>query len=437
MHAGQKHELSDLPDEGSVTACEGGPHRIQQLTYLLDLYKRRVSTRIQACPGEFAAIVSTVLEDLIKYAPRSRPRKAGLLPINHLQRQPLEWVRFPLRDNQVLLHFAEARLGKKALARHHKVPRTPSARPSRAAHTHPVVYDWPWQVEDFLRKGTRAQRWEATLAADFERAVASPLRRALRAARILTKFAEEMQPTHAIWVDLARAEAHLCEKLRVAPAPESYVASALMPTILVHDEPASIQPDEPLARLKILGLLAAPIEARIRACRIEYTCAAAILRERLQAGGAGPMQGPRLAPHVLVPRGAGAVPAIVWQFADAPFDPALGSSQSVRWKDVALTNAVDAARFRAYVAACNRRGSHSVSNHEYFWLTEAPHRLRDFVRAERWEREFALYYDQTVVAPLRRQWLLVHWWAYLEPHLLDPDECTLALDPQKYRPENL
>jgi hypothetical protein len=437
MHASH-HQLENLhPDTAPDSTAGGAQQRIPRLRDLLDIYRRRLSARIEACPGEFASIASTVLEDLKKYAPRSRPRRIGLLPFNQHVGSPLEWVRFPLRDNQVLWRFAEARLGKKALARHHKVPRTPSARPSRAVHTHPVVYDWPWQVEDFLRKGTRAQRWEATLAADFERAVASPLRRALRAARILTKYSEEMQPTHAIWVDLARAEAHLCEKLRVAPTPQSYVASALMPTILVHDEPASIQPEEPLARLTLLGLLAAPIEARIRACRIEYTCAAAILRERLQAGGAGPMQGPRLAPHVLVPRGAGAVPAIVWQFADAPFDPALGSSQSVRWKDVALTNAVDAARFRAYVAACNRRGSHSVSKHEYFWLTEAPHRLRDFVRAERWERAFALYYDQTIVAPLRRQWLLVHWWAYLEPYLLDPDECTLALDPQKYRPEAL
>jgi len=168
---------------------------------------------------------------------------------------------------------------------------------------------------------------------------------------------------------------------------------------------------------------------------MEYTVAATILRERLQAGGAKLTAGPVLAPSVTNPRGSGAIPTIVWQVND-PLADGVTSSPG-RWKNVTQTNTVDLARFRTYVATRNRQQKPPMGKHEFFWFTEAPHRQRDFVAAERWERVFALYYDQNVIAPLRRQWLLVNWCAHLEPFLVDPGECSLELDVHKYRPEAL
>ena len=271
MHALQPQPFDDPSHLSQTLTVEGSQALIQQLRDLVDAYRRRLSVRVDACPAEFAALASSVLDYLNKTAPRARHRVAGLVPYDLHSRTPLYWVLFPSRDNQTLWRFAEARLGKKAHARHRKVQRTQSARPGRAVHTHPDVYDWGWRYEDFRRKEVRAQPWEARLAADFEQAVTGPLRRALRAARIIEKYANEMRPIDAIGVDLDRAEAHLCAKLHVAPAPDSYVAPRGLPAIVWDTHSASILPEDPLARRHLLDLLSAPIESRLRACQMEYT----------------------------------------------------------------------------------------------------------------------------------------------------------------------
>ena len=187
----------------SSSAAQISRAHIERLGELRSQYDRLLAQRVEACRNEYTALSSNVLAHLIKTAPRSRPRKVGLMPFSGRPRSPLEWVRFPLRDNQALWRFATARLGVTAAARSERVPRDKARRPSREPHTDHGSQDWPWLYEDFRRKGVQAQPWEATLAADFEQAVTGPLRRALRASGNLANFVRQLRPVAEIQFDPA------------------------------------------------------------------------------------------------------------------------------------------------------------------------------------------------------------------------------------------
>jgi hypothetical protein len=184
----------------------------------------------------------------------------------------------------------------------------------------------------------------------------------------------------------------------------------------------------------LLACLREAIESRLRACAAEYTVAAALLRDRLDPERRLLWQGPVLAPRVLAPPGSVADPIIVWQAAkwehrSDPSDPLAEG-----WRDLAWNSAEHRAKYRSYAASCSVRRQRPYPAREYFWFTAAPRLIKDFEPAQTWERWFALHYDRTVVTPLRRQWLLARWSMRLEPALVEPETCVLALDLQKYLP---
>ena len=418
----------------SSSAAQISRAHIERLGELRSQYDRLLAQRVEACRNEYTALSSNVLAHLIKTAPRSRPRKVGLMPFSGRPRSPLEWVRFPLRDNQALWRFATARLGVTAAARSERVPRDKARRPSREPHTDHGSQDWPWLYEDFRRKGVQAQPWEATLAADFEQAVTGPLRRALRASGNLANFVRQLRPVAEIQFDPAEAETFLCEKLNLPRPQDSETLRDHFPPNLTEPRNRPLADDDPKARQRLLALLGAAVGSRLIACAPEYTTTATMLRDRLDPNRRRLWEGPILAPRVLVPPGVIDDPIIIWQSThlDHPSDPS--DPEASGWSDLQWHSARHRDRFKSYTTSCSVRGERSAPAHQYFWFTEAPRLVRDFRPAQRWERLFALYYDQNVVAPLRRQWLLARWSMRLERSLPNPAECVLALDLERYRP---
>lgn len=423
--------VADPGTDPTVAAAISRSH-IDRLRQSVSDYAARLAPRVASCRDDYAARSYAVLEHLLKTVPAAKPRKVGLFLFNGRHYAPLEWVRFPLDVNLTLRSRARAR-GITIPPYHERVPRDKRYRVSRAAQADPQVYDWPWRYEDFRRKGVGAQPWEAALAADFEASVTGPLRRALRASRQIATLASELRPVEEIQFDLLSAESFLGEKLRL-PRPvdnagaEHCAPNRAAPPVFVTAD------DDSQLRLGLLACLREAIESRLRACAAEYTVAAALLRDRLDPERRLLWQGPVLAPRVLAPPGSVADPIIVWQAAkwehrSDPSDPLAEG-----WRDLAWNSAEHRAKYRSYAASCSVRRQRPYPAREYFWFTAAPRLIKDFEPAQTWERWFALHYDRTVVTPLRRQWLLARWSMRLEPALVEPETCVLALDLQKYLP---
>lgn len=415
----------------AVAAAISRSH-IGRLRQSVSDYAARLAPRLESCRNEYADRSYAVLEHLLKSVPATKPRKVGLFPVNGRHYAPLEWVRFPLDVNLSLRNQAQA-CGIKLAPHHERVPRDKRNQVSRAVQADPEVYDWPWHYEDFRRKGVGAQPWEAALAADFEAAVTGPLRRALRASRQIASHASELRPVEEIQFDLLSAESLLCEKLRLPRPAEHAVAEHCAPNRAAPRAFDTTDDDSQL-RLGLLTCLREAIESRLRACAAEYTVAAALLRDRLDPDRCLLWQGPVLAPRVLVPPGVVADPIIVWQAAERGHRSDPSDPLAEGWRDLAWNRAEHRAKYRSYAASCSVRRQRRRPAREYFWFTEAPRLIKDFEPAQTWERCFALHYDQTVVTPLRRQWLLARWSMRLEPTLVEPETCVLALDLQKYLP---
>jgi hypothetical protein len=408
---------------------------IDRLRRALADYSARLERRVDGCRDEYAERAAAVLDYLSKTAAASKPRKVGLFLYLTRPRSPLEWVRFDPDVNSTLMEFAKAR-GITLTARHHPVPRDQRFRASRAKGMFPEVYEWGWRYEDFRRRGVSAQPWEATLAADYETAVAAPLRRALRAARMASNFLGELRPVEDIQLDLAAAEAFLVEKLRLPYTAGDGLSDQWTPN-LSGPRPRVLADGDPMLWQGLLARLLEALEARLKACATEYTVAAARLRDRLDPDSARQWQGPGLAPRVLTPAWAIADPIVVWQAAKPgrlsdPADPVAAGWRNLTWNSTA-----DRAKYRSYAASRSARRQSPVPAHEFYWFTEAPRLLKDFEPAQMWERWFALYYDRTVVTPLRRQWLLARWALHLQSALVDPDACRLQLNLEKYLPHVL
>ena len=327
----------------SSSAAQISRAHIERLGELRSQYDRLLAQRVEACRNEYTALSSNVLAHLIKTAPRSRPRKVGLMPFSGRPRSPLEWVRFPLRDNQALWRFATARLGK-------------ARRPSREPHTDHGSQDWPWLYEDFRRKGVQAQPWEATLAADFEQAVTGPLRRALRASGNLANFVRQLCPVAEIQFDPAEAETFLCEKLNLPRPQDSETLRDHFPPNLTEPRNRPLADDDPKARQRLLALLGAAVGSRLIACATEYTTMATMLRDRLDPNRRRLWEGPILAPRVLVPPGVIDDPIIIWQSThlDHPSDPS--DPEASGWSDLQWHSARHRDRFKSYTTSCSVRG---------------------------------------------------------------------------------
>jgi len=426
------------PESAAAPTTEAAPishAHIDRLRMALADYSTRLERRVDACRDEYAERATAVLDYLIKTDPASNPRKVGLFLYLARPRSPLEWVRFDQGVNSTLKEFARAR-GVTLAARHSPIPRDQRFRASRAKGMFPEVYEWGWRYEDFRRRGVSAQPWEATLAADFETAVAAPLRRALRAARMAANFLGELRPVEDIQLDLAAAGAFLVEKLRLPDTAGDDLSDHWTPN-LTGPRPRVLADGDPMLWQGLLARLLEALEARLKACATEYTLAAALLRDRFDPDSARHWQGPGLAPRVLTPAWAIADPIIVWQAAKPGrlSDPADPLAEG--WRNLAWNSSEDRAKYRSYAAACSARRQSPVPAHEYYWFTEAPRLLKDFEPAQSWERWFALYYDRTVVTPLRRQWLLARWCIRLQSALVEPDQCQLQLRLEKYLPHVL
>ncbi|MDQ1342288.1 MAG: hypothetical protein QG571_905, partial [Pseudomonadota bacterium] len=225
-----------------------------------------------------------------------------------------------------------------------------------------------------------------------------------------------------------------CEKLNLPRPQDSETLRDHFPPNLTEPRNRPLADDDPKARQRLLALLGAAVGSRLIACATEYTTTATMLRDRLDPNRRRLWEGPILAPRVLVPPGVIDDPIIIWQSThlDHPSDPS--DPEASGWSDLQWHSARHRDRFKSYTTSCSVRGERSAPAHQYFWFTEAPRLVRDFRPAQRWERLFALYYDQNVVAPLRRQWLLARWSMRLERSLPNPAECVLALDLERYRP---
>jgi hypothetical protein len=422
--------LVDVHEPGAISR-----QHIERLHAHLSAYLDRLQPGIEAARRQYAQMSVLVLDHLIRTAPASEPRRAGLYLYLARPRSPLEWVRFPPSVNITLQRVAKAR-GVWLPSRHHPVPRDTRRRPSRAAGRDPQVYDWPWGYEDFRRRGVSAQPWEARLADDFEQAVAGPLRRAVRAVSKLEHYLAELRPVEEIQFDVDAAEAVLCSKLKLPRPDGPTLGESWMPDL--RGPRQLLTPDtDPRARLALAIRLQTGAANRLRACAAEYTNAAKRLLNRLDSDRVQHWSGPLLAPRVLTPPDVIADPIIVWQVAKRgrPLDP--GSYPSDGWRDLPWNNAKHRAQFRSYVGASSVRGQSAGPMSEFFWYTEAPRLLQDFQPAQKWERLLALYYDQHVITPLRRQWLLAGWIADFFRACVEPEDCRLQLDLDRYLPNAL
>lgn len=410
---------------------------IARLRGHLDSYRPNLARAVQEAPRRYADLVEAVLAHLTAVAPGTYPRKVGLFVLLARPRSPLEWVRFPPSLNITLQKVAKAR-GIMLPSRHRPVPRDARRRPSRAAGLEPRIYDWPWRYEDFRRRGVGAQPWEARLAEDFERAVAGPLRRAVRAVPQLQSFLDELRPVEEIQLDMDAAEACLCAKLRL-PRPEGPALSESWPADLTSPRQLLTPDSHPMARLVLVTRLQMAVATRLHGCAAEYTRAAQILRDRLDPDRRRVWRGPVLAPRAasLPQPGAMPNPRLVWQVPKRGQHPDPTEYPSDAWRDLAWNSAADRARYRSYVGASSVRGQSAGAMAEFFWHTEAPRLLKDFEPAQPWERHFALYYDEHVITPLRRQWLLLRWIGEFFHACVEPEDCRLQLDLGRYLPNAL
>lgn len=401
---------------------------IADLLRLYDLQRQRIAAKVERCPREYRDLAAGVCRHLRKVAPRMRPTTAGLSPLIK-PRAGLIWVRYRTHDNTALWRITQARLGHRPPARNTQIPRrTPT--PSRARLEPTTVYDWPWTRDDFRRPPAGAQWWEASLAADYEAAVTGPLRRAERAVRIAAKLASELVPPNSIQLDAFEAECQTRARLGLPPVRRDiWPASAELNPVDVPCRPVAIGTDDLLARQRLLAVLHDAYDRRMEACTQEYLRAAAALRDRLDPDRRSGLQGPMLAPVV---RDASFGDRIaVWQVTGQPRgarEPAPMSAADLPWSSCTARSA-----YKRHVATRNGAGKPAVPAHEFHWLAEAPRTLRDFAAADRWERSFALYYDTTVLAVLRRQSLISTWCFQLDRYFVDPDRHALIPDMRSYR----
>ncbi len=428
-----------MPTSLAIVDAEGpaatSRSHIARLRGHLATYRDRLDPGVELARRQFAELSTAVRDHLQQTAPATEPRKAGLFLLTCRARSPLEWVRFPPSLNITLQKMAKAR-GIIVPSRHIPVPRDVRRRPSRAAGRDPQVYDWPWRYEDFRRRGINAQPWEARLADDFERAVAGPLRRAVRAVPQLAGYLDELRPVEEIQLEIDAAEAFLCSKLKLLRPDGLSLGESWMPD-LRGPRPLLTPDTDPRARLGLAIRLQTGAAKRLHGCAAEYTRAAKFLLNRLDADRSRRWLGPLLAPRVLTPPDAIAYPFIVWQVAKRgrPLDPGVYPSDG--WRDLTWNSAADRARFRSYVGASSVRRESACPMSEFFWHTEAPRLLKDFEPAQMWERWFALYYDRHVITPLRRQWLLAAWIADFFRACVEPEDCRLQLDLDRYLPNAL
>lgn len=426
--------LANVPSEGLAATSRS---HIARLRIHLDAYRSRLQPAVEAARLQYGELATAVRAHLQQVAPATEPTKAGLFLYLARPRSPLEWVRFPPALNVTLHKVAKAR-GIILPSRHVRVPRDARLRPSRAAGLEPRIYDWPWRYEDFRRRGVNAQPWEARLADDFERAVAGPLRRAVRAVPQLDAFLGELRPVEDIQLDIDAAEAFVCEKLRVSRPDgprlaESWSADLTSPRSLLTPD------SHPMARLVLLTRLQVAVATRLHGCAAEYTMAAKLLQQRLDPDRHRGWLGPILAPRATAAPAPGALPnpLLVWQAPKRGQRPDPTEYSSDAWRDLAWNSSPDLAKFRSFVRASSARGQSAGAMAEFFWNTEAPRLLKDFEPAQPWERSFALYYDRNVITPLRRQWLLLRWIDELFRACVEPEHCRLQLDLDRYLPHSL
>ncbi len=426
--------LADVPSEGPAATSRS---HIDRLRMHLTTYRARLQPAVDAARLQYGELSTAVREHLQQVAPATQPTKAGLFLYLARPRSPLEWVRFPPALNVTLHKVAKAR-GIILPSRHVRVPRDARLRPSRAAGLEPRIYDWPWRYEDFRRRGVNAQPWEARLADDFERSVAGPLRRAVRAVPQLDTFLAELRPVEEIQLDIDAAEALVCDKLRLS-RPDGPSLGESWSADLTAPRPLRTPDSHPMARLVLVTRLQVAFATRLHGCAAEYTMAAKLLRERLDPERQRVWLGPILAPRATAVSAPGTLPnpLLVWQAPKRGQRPDPTGYPSDAWRDLAWNSSPDAAKWRSYVRASSARGECPGSMSQFFWHTEAPRLLKDFEPAQPWERWFALYYDRNVITPLRRQWLLLRWIDELFRACVEPEDCRLQLQLERYLPNAL